>query len=86
MGCSSRMVRETEHRGVTVRVYKHFGPWWSYAPFTFTIQAPEHKEEVQFTGLPNKCKTERSALARGIHRAKWWANGEWGKHYIFSKK
>jgi hypothetical protein len=73
-------LKETISSGITVRTWKRSGTDWSCAPWLFSIQPPGGQEKT-FAGVPNYCITRRSALVRGVYRAKWLATGVWSKHY-----
>jgi hypothetical protein len=73
-------LKETISFGITVRTWKRSGTYWSCSPWLFSIQPPGGQEKT-FAGVPNYCDTRRSALVRGVYRAKWLATGVWNKHY-----
>jgi hypothetical protein len=73
-------LKETISFGTTVRTWKSSGTYWSCFPWLFSIQQPGGPERT-FAGITNCCASRRSALVRGVYRAKWLATGVWNKHY-----
>jgi hypothetical protein len=55
--------------------------WYPGCPWRFRVW--DRSGNVHnFAGLPNYCRSVRSAMMRAWYRAKWMTNGEYEKHYM----
>jgi len=64
----------TAYRTVLQSKYESFYPW----RFAVKFGGKRHF----YAGMPNKCKSKRSALKRGWFRAKWFSDGSYHQRYL----
>ena len=70
---------EAEYFGCLVEVWRIKGPFWGAFPWRFAV-THDGKRRI-FVGVPNYCRTKRSALRRAWYRAMWLSGKDWDNHY-----
>lgn len=62
---------------ITLHYSEYYAP---VCPWHFSIQY--QGRTLQFAGMPNRCRTKRSAMARAAWRAKWLREGTFDQRYL----